>query len=201
MMQNTYNTEQIVKQQTTTRPLPLEVVSIIHPATEYDFNVSNVTINDAIINIGDFTERLITTANQYRSYSCAANQVGVNARIFVAGYADNFVGFFNPVILDDFDSEEILEKEVDSISFPGLILNVRRFKKILLQYQDFNGEIHKSIFEGLTARVIQQSIDTLNGIPFTHRVSKIQLERANKALNKKIKQVVRAEMSKVKIDK
>ena len=71
----------------------------------------------------------------------------------------------------------------------------------MVQYYDFNGELHKSIFEGLTARIIQQCIDTLNGIPFTHRVSKIQLERANKALNKKIKQVVRAEMSKVKPNK
>ena len=194
-MQNfVYNTEQVVSQQQIKETLkPFDISTNIYPTTNVDLNL--------IDDIDGFSERLVATANHYRSYSCTANQVGINFRMFIAGVGDNFVGFFNPVILDDFDGEEILDTEVDTISYPGLILNVKRFKKIKLQYQDFNGELHTTIFEGLTARIIQQCIDTLNGIPFTHRVSKLQLTRAKKALDKKIKLAVKTQMNQLRVAK
>lgn len=194
-MQNfTYNTEQVVSQQQVKEtPKPFDIAPHVYPTTNDDLKLFH--------DIDAFAEQLIATANYYRSYSCAANQVGINFRMFIAGVDDNFVGFFNPVILDDFDGEEILDAEVDTISYPGLILYVKRFKKIKLQYQDFNGETHISIFEGLTARVIQQCIDTLNGIPFTYRVSKLQLTRAKKALDKKIKLTVKTKMNQLRVTK
>ncbi len=148
-----------------------------------DFDFGDPTL-DSI----DIASRLVETAKYHRVYGIAANQCGLQYRVFVAGSDDNFVAFYNPVIISS--DGEILMQESD-LSNMGLLLHVKRPKSIVLQYQDYNGETKLLQFEGLTARIIQQNIDRLNGIDFKSKVSQLNLERARKALNKKIKKFVR----------
>lgn len=148
---------------------------------DFDFGDPNL---DSI----KIASRLVETAKYHRVYGIAANQCGLEHRVFVAGSDENFVAFYNPVIISSDD--EILMQESD-LSNMGLLLHVKRPKSIVLQYQDYNGETKLLQFDGLTARIIQQNIDRLNGIDFKFRVSPFVRERAKKALNKKVKKFVR----------
>ena len=55
----------------------------------------------------------------------------------------------------------------------ALIIPVKRPKSITVKYQDFTGESKETKVDGLTARIIQQGIDRLNGIDFKTKVSKL----------------------------
>lgn len=192
MVDFVYNTEHIAKTTAQSHIIEhYEINNIFCHTHPFDFSKS-----DAV----EVASRLIETAKKYRSYSCCANQVGLNSSVFVAGYDQEFVAFFNPRIID-YSLDESLSKESDNISFPGLVLNIYRSNKIVVEYQDYEGNFHKTGFEGLTARTVQQCIDRLEGRGIDHKVSKLQLERANKALSKKIKTVVRHQMNQLKVKK
>lgn len=170
---------------------PYEIKNIFSHTHKFDFNK-----DDPI----EIASRLIETAKTYKSYSCCANQIGLDYSVFVAGYDNEFVAFFNPRIID-FSLDETLGKESDNITFPGLILNIYRSNNITVEYQDFEGNLLKHQFDGLTARVIQQCVQRLDGHTIDQNVSKLQFERANKALSKKVKAVVRYQMNQLRVKK
>lgn len=146
---------------------------------------------DSTLNPSEIASRLIETCKQYKIYGIAANQCGLNHRVMVAGAEDNYVAFFNPIIIEA--SGEELQQEAD-ISNLGLSLPVKRLKSIIVEYLDYEGEEKTVRLDDLTARVVQQGIDRLNGIDFKTRVSKLVLDRANASLNKKIKRFVKSQM-------
>jgi peptide deformylase len=147
--------------------------------------------NDTTLNPEEIASRLIATCKYHKIYGIAANQCGLKHKVLVAGAEDNWVAFFNPVIDEYFD--EVMLQESD-LSNMGLVLSVKRPKSITIVYQDFAGGNKVMRLEGLTARIVQQGIDRLNGIDFKTLVSKFVLERAEKALEKKIKKFVRSQM-------
>ena len=57
------------------------------------------------------------------------------------------------------------------LSIPGMIGNVRRFKKIRYQGIDLNGKKINKIVEGLHARIIQHECDHLDGILYISKLS------------------------------
>jgi peptide deformylase len=65
---------------------------------------------------------------------------------------------------------------------------VIRPKSVVVEYQDFNGEKHEALFEGLTARVFLHEYDHMEGIVFTSRAKplalKSGLEKRNKLFHK-----------------
>lgn len=138
----------------------------------------------------EIASRLIETANLHKVFGITANQCGLPLNLFVAGSDDNFVAFFNAEILLS-SSETKLAFEIDA-SNPGLMLNIKRPTSINVQYQDYTGELKVSRFDGITARVIQQCIDRLNGIDFKSNVSQFSLSRQQKALSKKVKKVIKS---------
>lgn len=114
-----------------------------------------------------------------------APQVGLPYRAFVMVGNPPFA-IFNPRIVDETTAEVMLEEV--SLSRPNLILKIKRPSAIKIRFQDMDGNTHTEKFIGLTARLIQQSIDYLNGMDYTKRAHPIHLQRA---LNKK-KQLDRA---------
>ena len=187
-----YNTADVVSQATSTPEpqfLGYELCDQIDPILTTkleDFDFTNTELKP-----DEIASRLIATCKFHRIYGIAANQCGLDHKVLVAGAEDNFVALFNPVITESFG--EVILQESD-LSNMGLILSVKRAKSINISYQDFNGERKQTIVDGLTARIIQQGIDRLNGIDFKTKVSKFVLERAETTLNKKIKKFVRSQM-------
>lgn len=199
MQSTSYNTAKIVQEASIIEKEPIKILAYAaNTDTEnvicdpIDFSMGN---NEII----DISERLIETCREYKVYCCTSNQVGLTLRLFIAGAEDNFVAFCNPEIIDT-GGDISLHKEIDTISHFGLVLNVPRYNSITLKYYDYMGVLHTQRFDGMTARIIQQCIDRINGISFVSYVSEFQLDRAKKALSKKIKRIVKSRMSKVRLN-
>jgi peptide deformylase len=53
-----------------------------------------------------------------------------------------------------------------------------------VQYQDFNGEVHRANFTGISARCFLHELDHLNGIVYTDRCKPLALKQGMKKRNK-----------------
>ena len=119
----------------------------------------------------------------------AANQVGVDKRIFIAdvssveGYENSKpMVFINPKI-EKF-SEEKSTMEEGCLSIPEIRLDIERPKQITVKFQDTELKEHSLVADGLLARVIQHECDHLNGILFTDKISDELKKKLKKDLNK-----------------
>ena len=121
----------------------------------------------------------------------AANQVGVDAQIFVmrpTQHAEVTKPFavINPVILEV--SNEIEEGKEGCLSHIGLILNISRPKSLVTQFLDIDGKECILELSGIDARCFLHEYDHLQGIEFTSRTSKLKLSMAKKKQKKLIKE-------------
>jgi len=101
----------------------------------------------------------------------AANQIGLNYRIFVAEFAEKFYAIFNPKIEKLGTEKEILEE--GCLSVPGLYGETPRAKEITLIYQNIEGKILKIKARGFLARIFQHEIDHLDGRLYIDRAIRI----------------------------
>lgn len=117
----------------------------------------------------------------------AANQIGLNKRIFVMG-SEKAAGFplpfalFNPRIIET-SQEEILDYE-GCLSFPGIYLNVKRPSWIITEFQNSKGDIIEARIDGYMSKCFQHELDHLNGVCFVDKVSKLKLQLAMKKMRK-----------------
>lgn len=106
----------------------------------------------------------------------AANQVGIDAKVFVAQIPDEkggmkFYAIFNPKIEKTSSIKETLEE--GCLSVPKTYGEVERSEKITLTGYDQNGRKIKIKAWGLLARVFQHEVDHLNGILFIDKAKNI----------------------------
>lgn len=113
----------------------------------------------------------------------AANQIGLDAKVFVMGDSKaNSTICINPTVLQH-TSNTTVDRE-GCLSFPGVILNVKRPKEILVQYHDHNLEVVTQKVSGYSARCYLHELDHVLGITFKDRVSPMKWERAMKKVEK-----------------
>ena len=129
---------------------------------------------------------------KYGGLGLSANQVGLPYRMFVMGghpqVEDGKVRtVFNPLI-NDVSPESINLKE-GCLSFPFLFLSIKRPKWCSVRYTDENGEEIEETLHGMSARIFMHENEHMNGYVFTDLVSKLKLERAEKAKGKMIKEL------------
>lgn len=130
----------------------------------------------------DIAMELMQTMNDNNGIGLAANQINKPYRVFVMrGDPENFV-CFNPRIV--YMSEEQIVLEEGCLSFPNLIIKIKRPKNIRVRFQTPSGLVETKVFDGLTARIFQHEIDHLNGILFYKRANRIHKEQAFKKLEK-----------------
>lgn len=120
----------------------------------------------------------------------AANQIGLDKRVFVMGHLDNKefpkpFGLFNPVVIEKSD-DMVLDQE-GCLSFPGLYLAIKRPRRIKIEYQDSRGNKQTLEADGYLSKCIQHEMDHLDGVCFVDRVSAMKLQLANKKLRKAAK--------------
>ena len=130
-------------------------------------------------------------------YCLAANQLGLDVNCLVFGAEDNIVTAFNPEILKFGDKQSVMLE--GNINHMGLSINIKRPITIIMRYDDVNGGENMDVYTGITSRLLQQAIDSLNGIQFTERASPIALRRAKKAQEKRQLKFVRQNVIKQKI--
>jgi peptide deformylase len=98
------------------------------------------------------------------------------------GAGKDYVAFFNPVLLAASTEESHMME--GCLSFPYLGLRITRPSGVVVQYQDFNGEVHRANFTGISARCFLHELDHLNGIVYTDRCKPLALKQGMKKRNK-----------------
>ena len=124
----------------------------------------------------EFAKDLVKHMYDWNGIGLAANQVGVPYRIFaMRGVPENFV-CFNPRVVDS-TSEQIALEE-GCLSYPGLIVKVKRPKSIKVRFNMANGDTRTDTFTGMTARTFLHELDHLDGILYFKRASRYHRDKA-----------------------
>jgi len=144
------------------------------------------TVNNEIIRI--ISDRFETMHNA-NGIGLAANQVGLNKQIFVVdiskveGYEDTRpIALINPKIIKK--SEELSVYEEGCLSIPDQHEEVKRPKKITIEFYDTDFNKHTIEADELLARVMQHEFDHLQGVLFTDLVDDETKKKLKKSLNK-----------------
>ena len=133
----------------------------------------------------EVSKRLIAGMKQFGGVGLSANQIGLDMKVFVIGGSGlQEKAFFNPELLTV--SQTGVTMREGCLSYPGLWLNLTRPDSCTLRYQDENGEVIIEEFGGVYARVVLHEYDHMVGQNFTMRASSLKIQRALKALDKKV---------------
>ena len=150
----------------------------IHPyhtlytrSTEFDFN----DIPLGYKKLEDFEKDLIHLMLHSHGMGLAANQLGITKRFFAIGH-ESFDVFkkpaiiYNPVLVSASEENEVAQE--GCLSFPGLLLNIKRPGTVMVRYQNREQDYLLSRLEGMEARCFQHELDHLDGITFNKKESK-----------------------------
>ena len=96
----------------------------------------------------------------------AAPQIGVRKRL-ICMLTDKPYVIINPQL--EFVGEEMMELLDDCMSFPNLLVRVRRYRHCVLRYLDENWEAREMKLDDDMAELIQHEYDHLDGILATMR--------------------------------
>lgn len=130
------------------------------PVTQEDFS-----------QLPQWVEDLHDTLMEYRRVygagrAVAAPQIGIRKRLLYM-YLDRPYVFINPTLT--FPDEEQYELLDDCMSFPGLMVRVRRYRRAVIRYTDMAQQQQEMALEGDLAELLQHEYDHLDGILATMR--------------------------------
>ena len=137
----------------------------------------------------ELSDKMFETMNKYHGLGLTANQVGLPLNVFVLGGHPKIenglkMTCFNPMIISA-SEEQILMKE-GCLTFPFVFLNIKRPRKIVVKYEDENGDLQEGHLDGYISRIFQHEYDHILGRTFTEHVSKLKLDRAYKKAEKEL---------------
>jgi len=126
---------------------------------------------------------------KYHGLGLTCNQVGLPFNMFVLGghpQIENGLKMtcFNPMIISA--SEETTLMKEGCLTFPFVFLNITRPRKIVVKYEDENGDLQEGHLDGYISRIFQHEYDHILGRTFTEHVSKLKLDRAYKKAEKEL---------------
>lgn len=130
----------------------------------------------------EFAHEIIKFMYEKNGIGLAANQIGLDLRIFALRAApQNFV-CFNPRIV--WKSAEEITLEEGCLTYPNLIVKVKRPAYIRARFWMPNGEVKTEKFIGMTARCFQHEFDHLEGIVFYEKANRYHRDQAFKRRKK-----------------
>jgi len=141
-------------------------------AEEVDFNEIDASM---------LTNIMFDRMSEMGGAALSAPQVGLDMSMFVMGVDHARLEVFNPTILS-YSKEEALMNE-GSLTYPGILVIVKRPIAVTVKYYNKNGELQQNEFQGLTARIFQHAYDHLQGVTIKEKVSKLKWDMATKRLN------------------
>ena len=127
------------------------------------------------------TNIMLDRMTEMGGVALSAPQVGLNICMFVMGIDQARIEVFNPIIVS-YSKDESLMNE-GSLTFPGMLVVVKRPTTVTVEYYNKKGELQQNKFQGLTARIFQHAFDHLQGTSIKEKVSKLKWELATKRLN------------------
>ena len=140
-------------------------------------------LNNEILNkvcqpaVFDNPSRNLKTAHQLlkimqkeNGMGLAANQVGLDLRLFVMKVGDRYFHCFNPEIVSVSDRD--VEIDEGCLSFPGQDCSITRPETIQVKYYSAHGQPHEETLSGWASRCFQHELDHLNGLTMFDRIKK-----------------------------
>ena len=142
--------------------------------------------NEPIMDPYELVEGLHEIRRDGKGIGLAAPQVGLATQVLVIGMGDFTTEgvsdydqcFFNPVITRFSDETEVMIE--GCLSFPDLVVKVKRPKDIEVTWYSEEGSECLQPFGGMTSRILQHEIDHLDGITFLKRAERYHLQKAQK---------------------
>lgn len=134
---------------------------------------------------------MIETMYEHKGVGLAAPQVGINEQIFVADIGDGPFAVINPHISKKRGLDAM---EEGCLCMPGVVVKVRRHKKIFVSYIDENNEKIERECDGLLARVFQHETDHLHGkllIDYASWAKKLKLKKQLAEIRKQSKDILK----------
>jgi peptide deformylase len=135
------------------------------------YEISAPITREELPQVAQWVEDLHDTLMDYRKTygagrAVAAPQIGIQKRLLYMCLDKAYV-FINPVMT--FPDEETYELMDDCMSFPGLMVKVRRFRRAVIRYLDMDFQPREMVLEGDLSELLQHEYDHLDGILATMR--------------------------------
>ena len=142
----------------------------------------------------ELSESMFDTMKKYGGIGLSANQVGLPFNMFVLGDHPEIekglkMTCFNPMIISSSVEEETMKE--GCLTFPFVFLNITRPRKVVVKYEDENGDLKEGSLDGMISRVFQHEYDHMSGKTFVDGVSKMKLDMAYKKAEKMMKKYKR----------
>ena len=142
----------------------------------------------------ELSESMFDTMKKYGGLGLSANQVGLHFNMFVLGDHPEIekglkMTCFNPMIISSSVEEETMKE--GCLTFPFVFLNITRPRKVVVKYEDENGELKEGSLDGMISRGFQHEYDHMLGKTFVDGVSKMKLDMAYKKAEKMMKKYKR----------
>jgi peptide deformylase len=106
----------------------------------------------------------------------AANQIGIDQRVFVMAVQGWQRACFNPEIVEC--SQNTVSWDEGCLSFPGEHCIIKRPEWVDVRYQSADGEWHAERFAALLGRCFQHELDHLDGITMWDRYKEQNAEQS-----------------------
>lgn len=135
------------------------------------YEISEAITQEELPQVQQWVEDLHDTLMDYRKTygagrAVAAPQIGIQKRLLYM-YLDKAYVFINPVMT--FPDEETYELMDDCMSFPGLMVKVKRYRRAVIRYLDPDFQPREMALEGDLSELLQHEYDHLDGILATMR--------------------------------
>jgi peptide deformylase len=144
-------------------------------------NQATTPVENIDAKLAALADAMIETMYHAPGVGLAANQIGIQKRLFVYDAGDGPMVVVNPEIVES-DGEWTYEE--GCLSVPGLSWEITRPNAVHLRGYDLDGnelDLEVDEFEG---RVFQHEMDHLNGILLIERLDEEQRRAAKRALRK-----------------
>jgi len=138
----------------------------------------------------ELADAMFKTMRKYGGLGLTCNQVGLPFNMFTLGdHPDLEKGLkmacFNPFIISK--SEETVMMKEGCLTFPFVFLSIVRPRKVVVKYEDEDGQLREGHLDGMISRVFQHEYDHILGKNFIDGVSKMKLDMAYKKAAKQMK--------------
>jgi peptide deformylase len=145
-----------------------EILKLGNPQLyEISIEITEADMDDISGWIKDLHDTLMNYRNTYGAgRAVAAPQIGVQKRLIYM-FTDKPYVIINPVI--SFPDNEKYTLMDDCMSFPGLLVNVERYKQADITYLDADFQPQQMHLEGDYSELLQHEYDHLDGILATMR--------------------------------
>ena len=144
--------------------------------------VSAQEVTDIDGRIAQLAETMIEVMYAAPGSGLAANQIGVQRRVFVYDIGDGPMTIINPSIVES-DGEWTFEE--GCLSVPGLSWEITRPDRVHLVGYDLDGNEISIETEEYEGRVFQHELDHLDGILLIERLDEVQRAAAKRLLRER----------------